>query len=141
MTTDEFIVLCDEISSDSKLQIKPTFEEEKVSIPDRLADASLEQMPYREVLNLRTGFIYLSEIDDSRDYSTYFYILEKITEHFIASVKEVAAWSNRVWYDVIQFIKSLPEYHVRMPLCMRSSTSRNTSAPELQKDSGVLELL
>ena len=67
-------------------------------------------MPYREVLNLRTGFIYLSEIDDSRDYSTYFYILEKITEHFNASVKEVASWSNGVWLDVIRFVKSLPEY-------------------------------
>ncbi|MGM9778254.1 MAG: hypothetical protein ACI3ZD_07985, partial [Prevotella sp.] len=31
-------------------------------------------------------------------------------EHFNASVKEVAAWSNSVWYDVIQFVKSLPEY-------------------------------
>lgn len=110
MTTDDFIVLCDGISCESKLQIKPTYEEEKVHIHDRLADASLERMPYREVLNLRTGFIYLSEIDDSRDYSSYFYILEKITEHFNASVKEVAAWSNVIWYDVIQFVKSLPEY-------------------------------
>ena len=110
MTTDEFIVLCDGISCESKLQIKPTYEEEKVSIHDRLADASLERMPYRDVLDLRTGFIYLSEIDDSRDYSTYFYILEKITEHFNASLKEVASWSNGVWYDVIQFVKSLPEY-------------------------------
>ena len=110
MTTDEFIVLCDGISCESKLQVKPTYEEEKVRIHDRLADTSLERMPYRDVLNLRTGFIYLSEIDDSRDYSSYFYILEKITEHFNASVKEVAAWSNVVWYDVIQFVKSLPEY-------------------------------
>ena len=110
MTTDGFIVLCDGISCESKLQIKPTYEEEKVRIHDRLADAGIEQMPYRDVLNLRTGFIYLSEIDDSRDYSSYFYILEKITEHFNASVKEVAAWSNVVWYEVIQFVKSLPEY-------------------------------
>lgn len=34
----------------------------------------------------------------------------KITEHFNASVKEVAAWSNGAWHDVIQFVKSLPEY-------------------------------
>ena len=54
MTTDEFIVLCDGISCESKLQIKPIYEEEKVRIHDRLADASLERMPYRDVLNLRT---------------------------------------------------------------------------------------
>lgn len=67
-------------------------------------------MPYREVLNLRTGFIYLSEIDESRDYSSYFYILEKITDHFNASVKEIASWSNQVWLDVIYFVKRLSEY-------------------------------
>ena len=110
MKTDDFIVLCDGISCESRLQVKPTYEEEKVCIHDRLAESGLERMPYRDVLNLRTGFIYLSEIDDSRDYSSYFYILEKITEHFNASVKEVAAWSNGAWHDVIQFVKSLPEY-------------------------------
>ena len=41
MTTDEFIVLCDGISFDCKFQIKPSYEEKKVSIHDRLADASL----------------------------------------------------------------------------------------------------
>lgn len=41
MTTDGFIVLCDGISCDCKLQIKPTYEEEKVCIHDRLADAGL----------------------------------------------------------------------------------------------------
>ena len=41
MTTDEFIVLCDGISCDCKLQIKPSYEEKKASIHDRLADASL----------------------------------------------------------------------------------------------------
>ena len=41
MTTDEFIVLCDGISCESKLQVKPTYEEEKVCIHDRLADAGL----------------------------------------------------------------------------------------------------
>jgi hypothetical protein len=110
MTTDEFIALCDGIGVVNKLKTKPTYHEEKVRIHDKLADASLERMRYREVLNLRTGFIYLSEIDDTRDYSTYFYILEKITEHFNASVKEVASWSNDVWRDVIHFVKSLPDY-------------------------------
>lgn len=110
MTTDEFIVLCDGIVCKSDLHIKPTYEEENVRIHDRLVDTSLEQMPYRDVLKLKTGFIYLSEIDDSRDYSSYFYILERITEHFNASVKDVASWSNIVWHDVIQFVKSLPEY-------------------------------
>lgn len=110
MTTDEFIVLCDRIVCKSNLHIKPTHEEEKVRIHDRLADTSLEQMPYRDVLKLKKGFIYLSEIDDSRDYSSYFYILESITEHFNASVKDVASWSNEVWHDVIMFVKSLPEY-------------------------------
>ena len=110
MTTDEFMALCDGIVCDCKLRSKPTYEVEKVNIHDRLADASLERMPYRGVLDLRTGFIYLSEIDTSRDESSYFYILEKITEHFNESVKEVAAWSNSVWNDVIRFVKSLPEY-------------------------------
>ena len=41
MTTDEFIVLCDGISCESKLQINSTYEEEQVRIYDRLADASL----------------------------------------------------------------------------------------------------
>ena len=68
MTTDEFIVLCDGISCESKLQVKPIYEEEKVRIHDRLADVGLERMPYRDVLNLRTGFIYLSEIDDFKKY-------------------------------------------------------------------------
>lgn len=110
MTTDEFIVLCDGIVCKSNLHIKPTHEEEKECIHDRLVDTSIEQMPYRDVLKLKMGFIYLSEIDDSRDYSSYFYILESITEHFNASVKNVASWSNMVWHDVILFVKSLPEY-------------------------------
>lgn len=110
MTTDEFIVLCDGIVCKSNLQINPAYAEEKVRIHDRLADTSLEQMPYSDVQKLKTGFIYLSEIDDSHDYSSYFYILERITEHFNASVKNVASWSNIVWSDVIQFVKSLPEY-------------------------------
>ena len=38
MTTDEFIVLCDGISCESKLQVKPIYEEERVRIHDRLAD-------------------------------------------------------------------------------------------------------
>lgn len=45
MTTDEFMVLCDGIVCKSNLHIKPTYEEEKVRIHDRLADTSLEQMP------------------------------------------------------------------------------------------------
>lgn len=110
MTTDDFIVLCDGIVCESNLQFTPTYEEEKVRIHDRLADTSLEQMPYRDVLKLKKGFIYLSEIDDSRDYSSYFYILERITEHFNASVKGVASWSNMVWHDVILFVKGMPEY-------------------------------
>lgn len=35
MTTDEFIVLCDGISCESKLQVKLTYEEEKVRIHDK----------------------------------------------------------------------------------------------------------
>lgn len=110
MTTDEFISLCDGIVCEGKLQSRPAYDQEKVIIHDRLTDSNLEKMPYREVLNLRTGFIYLSEIDESRDYSSYFYILEKITDHFNASVKEIASWSNQVWLDVIYFVKRLPEY-------------------------------
>lgn len=110
MTTGEFIILCDGIVCEDKLLAKPTYEQEKVSIRNKLVATGVEKMPYREVLNLRTGFIYLSEIDDTRDYSSYFYILEKITEHFNASVKEVASWTNDVWHDVILFVKRMPEY-------------------------------
>ena len=84
MTTDEFIVLCDGISCESKLQVKPAYEEEKVRIHDRLADASLERMSYREVLNLRTGFIYLSEIDDFKKYFAMVNdTLDTMTDYYI----------------------------------------------------------
>lgn len=44
MTTDEFIVLCDGVVCKSNLHIKPTPEEKKVRIHDRLVDTSLEQI-------------------------------------------------------------------------------------------------
>ena len=107
MDTTQFISLCDGINVASKTA-RP--HDSLVQIRDALMVKNVEGMPFAEFKRLRRGIIYLSEIDDSRDYSPYYYILEKISEHFNGATERIADWGEQVWKDVIAYCKSLPEY-------------------------------
>lgn len=112
MDTSEFIKLCDGIPSETRKE-EPReilYKEEYVNIKNMLTPLGDEGMPFAEFKKLRTGFIYLSIIDDSKDYNPYYYILEKISEHFNGSTHRIADWSSQVWKAVIAYAKSLPEY-------------------------------
>jgi len=112
MDTSEFIILCDGIPAEVR-QDGPrgnANKEERVKIKDALTPDGDEGVSFVEFKKLRTGFIYLSIIDDTKDYSPYYYILEKISEHFNGSTPRIADWGSQVWKDVIAYAKSLPEY-------------------------------
>ena len=112
MNTEEFIALCDGIPAEVR-QEGPhgnPYNEERVKIKDALTPVGDEGVSFAEFKRLRTGFIYLSIIDDTKDYSPYYYILEKISGHFNGSTPRIADWSSQVWKDVIAYAKSLPEY-------------------------------
>lgn len=112
MDTSEFIKLCDGIPSETRKEEprKILYKEKYVNIKNMLTPLGDEGMPFAEFKKLRTGFIYLSIIDDTKDYNPYYYILEKISEHFNGSTHRIADWSSQVWKAVIAYAKSLPEY-------------------------------
>ena len=112
MNTTEFIALCEGIPAEVKTSAprRGAYEEECVKIKDALTPANDEGMLFSEFKKLRTGFIYLSIIDDTRDYSPYYYILEKVSDNFNGSTHKIADWSSDVWKGVIAYAKSLPEY-------------------------------
>lgn len=112
MTTSEFISFCDGIVTSQKFEREPSHDVKVRSVKAPLTDETLNQMAYKEILDLRTGFIYLSIIDSENEerYKECFYILERITEHFNASVPKIASWTAPVWKDVIKFVKQMPEY-------------------------------
>lgn len=112
MDTAEFITLCDGIPAEVR-QDRPrrdTYKEDCIKIKDALTSVGDEGVSFAEFKKLRTGFIYLSIIDDTKDYSPYYYIFEKISGHFNDSTPRIADWSSQVWKDVIAYAKSLPEY-------------------------------
>lgn len=110
MDTHEFIALCDGVPEGSKAARMPNYKEECVHIKDPLTDTTGSGSPFAEFKRLRTGLIYLSIIDGSKDYSSYYYILEKVSGHFNDSTKSITPWGSQVWKDVIAYCKSLPEY-------------------------------
>jgi hypothetical protein len=112
MTTSEFISFCDGIVTSQKFERELSHDVKVRSVKAPLTDETLNQMAYKEILDLRTGFIYLSIIDSENEerYKECFYILERITEHFNASVPKIASWTAPVWKDVIKFVKQMPEY-------------------------------
>ena len=112
MDTTQFIAFCDGIAAEARpvAQRMNPYDEERVRIKDALTPSGDEGMLFTEFKKLRSGFIYLSIIDDSKDYSSYYYILEKISEHFNGSTYRIADWSSDVWKKVIAYAKSLPEY-------------------------------
>ena len=112
MDTTQFIALCDGIAAEARpaAQRMNLYEEERVRIKDALTPSGDEGMLFAEFKKLRSGFIYLSIIDNTKDYSSYYYILEKISEHFNGSTYRIADWSSDVWKKVIAYAKSLPEY-------------------------------
>lgn len=65
MTTSEFISYCD--------AIKPveTQSDASFDIRSSLMASGENTMPYQMLAELKIGFIYLSIIDDSKDYSSY----------------------------------------------------------------------
>lgn len=112
MDTTEFIKLCDGIPAETRKEVshRNAYKEECVKIKDALTPVNDKGVPFSEFKKLRTGFIYLSIIDEEKDYSPYYYILEKVSEQFNGSTNRIAEWSSRVWKDVIAYAKSLPEY-------------------------------
>lgn len=69
MNTDEFIALCDGIPAEVR-QEGPhgnPYNEERVKIKDALTPVGDEGVSFTEFKKLRTGFIYLSIIDDTKD--------------------------------------------------------------------------
>lgn len=111
MDTTQFMALCDGIPAEARVGAPKgrIAQEERVRIKEPLTRTSMGE-PYADFMKLRTGFIYLQYIDESKDYSPYYYILEKISEHFNGSTKYIAEWSSQAWKDVIAYCKSLPEY-------------------------------
>lgn len=112
MDTTEFIKLCDGIPAETQKEVPHgnAYKEECVKIKDALTPVNDKGVPFSEFKKLKTGFIYLSIIDEEKDFSPYYYILEKISEHFNDNTNRIAEWSSRVWKDVIAYTKSLPEY-------------------------------
>ena len=112
MDTDQFITLCDGTPAAvwPAGKAAPTYQEECVNIRDPLTVTGEVGSPFAEFKRLRTGFIYLSYIDKSKDYAPYYYILEKISGYFNGSTPKIAEWTSKVWKDVIAYCKSLPEY-------------------------------
>lgn len=113
MDTTQFIALCDGIPAEMRTESirRSAYQEECVRIKDALTSLQGDECaPYSEFNKLRKSFVYLKIIDEAKDYSSYFYILEKIGEHFNGSTRNLAAWSSQAWKDVIAYIKSLPEY-------------------------------
>lgn len=112
MNTTEFIALCEGVPAEVKTSAPggSAYEEECVKIKNALTPAADEGMLFSEFKKLRTGFIYLSIIDDTKDYSPYYYILEKVSDNFNGSTHKIADWSSDVWKGVIAYAKSLPEY-------------------------------
>ncbi len=112
MDTAEFISFCDGIPAEVQHDgsRRGTYKEECIKIKDALTPVGDECVSFTEFKKLRTGIIYLSIIDDTKDYSPYYYILEKISGFFNGSTPRIADWSNKVWKDVIAYAKSLPEY-------------------------------
>lgn len=112
MTTSEFITLCDctpqKPFKGDGLLTKYDIETEAIKKP--LSVFTGEGAPYKEFKNLRRAFIYLSIIDKNKNYEPYFYVLEKIGEHFNGSTKYLKEWTSQAWRDVVGYIKTLPEY-------------------------------
>lgn len=98
MTTSEFISYCD--------AIKPveTQSDASFDIRSSLMASGENTMPYQMLAELKIGFIYLSIIDDSKDYSSYYDILEEVSMKFPAS-QDISSWSSKAWKDVIGYIK------------------------------------
>ena len=112
MDIAEFIKLCDGISAEVRQDgpRKSTYKEEYIRIKDALTPVGDESVPFTEFKKLRTGFIYLSIIDDTKDYTPYYYILEKISDYCGGSMPRIVDWSSQAWRDVIAYAKSFPEY-------------------------------
>ncbi len=112
MNTGEFITLCDGVPAEvrPKATAKNYLDEEHERIKVALTPAKGEGMLFSEFKRLRAGFIYLSILDDKNDYSPYYYIIDKISQHFNGSTDRIVDWSSNVWNDVIAYIKSLPDY-------------------------------
>lgn len=108
----EFIALCDSTPAEicAESSHGNAYQEELVRIKDALTPADNSGVSFNEFKKLRTGFIYLSIIDNSKDYRPYYYVLEKISDHFNGSTRRIADWNSQVWKDVIAYAKSLPEY-------------------------------
>lgn len=111
MDTNQFMTLCDGITAEVRQLVHGSrFEMERVKIKEALSSTDVKRVPYADFTKLHTAFIYLSVIDNTKDYSPYYYILEKVREHFNGATKEIADWSTKAWKDVIAYCKSLPEY-------------------------------
>ena len=83
MDTTEFIAFCDSVPAEVRPDAlhQSDFDEERERIKIALTPAYGKGMLFSEFKRLRTGFIYLSILDDKNDYGSYYYILEK--RHFI----------------------------------------------------------
>jgi len=113
MNTTEFIALCEGVPAEVKTSAPggSAYEEECVKIKNALTPAADEGMLFSEFKKLRTGFIYLSIIDDTKDYSPYYYILEKVSDNFNGSTHKIADWSSDVWkggYSICQVSARIP---------------------------------
>lgn len=113
MDNIQFLTLCNGIQPPKLAQRPSDPNADSVAIHDALLAGGQTMMPYRKVIDMKTGFIMLSIIDDvnAKQYEECFYILEKVTEYFnTADTKEVADWCEPVWHNVITFIKQQPDY-------------------------------
>lgn len=112
MDTNKFMTLCDGISAeeDSTSHHINASKEECIRIKDALTPKGEDGILFAEFQKLQTGFIYLSIIDNSKDYKPYYYILEKISEFLNNNTNYIADWNSQAWKDVIAYCKSLPEY-------------------------------
>lgn len=113
MDNIQFLTLCDSIQPPKLAQRPSNPSADRVAIQDALLANEQTMMPYSNVINMRTGFIMLSIIDEvnANRYEECFYILEKVTQYFTTSgTKEVADWNEPVWTNVITFIKQQPDY-------------------------------
>ena len=112
MDTNQFMALCDGIAVETTEEATSgaSSHVERIKIKDALIQQDGKGTPYADFRKLHTAFIYLSVIDSGKDYSPYYYILEKVREHFNGATRSITDWSSQAWKDVIAYCKSLPEY-------------------------------
>lgn len=106
MRTDDFILLCDGLKPDSSQISKPDVDD-KINILIKELYKAGEKAPDSliSVRKMRRSIIYLSILDDSKDYRVYYDILDVIVDHSNWDCDILDKFDNEIWGTLISTIK------------------------------------